>query len=131
MSEKHNIKVTDSHTGEVLYDGPDKREPGGIVVGPLYQRKRFFSFDDLTLTDVFKFIGILWAAFMLLGRVDTRLTKVEGENKVLIQAMGKVTEFVRNSDSFHSAESGKLFENGKPSNDNYNFGADRAKSRTG
>lgn len=130
MSNKHNIRVTDLDTGTVLYDGPDKREPGGIVVGPIYQKKRFFSLDDLTITDVFKFVGILWAAFMLLGRIDTRLTKVEGESKVLIAAMSKITEFVKNSDGYHSAASGTLFEQGKPSNANYNFGAGREKIRT-
>ena len=130
MSNNHNIRVTDLDTGAVLYDGPDKREPGGIVVGPIYHKKRFFSLDDLTITDIFKFVGILWAAFMLLGRIDTRITKIEGDSKVLIAAMSKVTEFIKNSDGFHSASISTLFENGKPSNANYNFRAGRDKIRT-
>lgn len=106
MSQK-KVRVLDE-SGNLIREGSPRE----------MQSKKFF---DLSFSEIMKFTGIVIAGFLIVSKVDARLTIVESEQRrakkediIMAQSIGKMVEFIKSSDNYHSTVIGAQFENGKP-----------------
>ena len=105
------VKVYDEH-GNLIREG----EPRTV-------EKKFW---DFSLSELGRWLGLVVIGFLLVSKIDARVTKVEltqdqqkQTQEIVAQGLGKVVDFIKNSDGYHSAVIGTQFENGKPINTNF------------
>lgn len=79
-----------------------------------------FNFYGFGVKDLIKVVvyGVALIAFLV--RSDMRITKVEESFSMLVKSNTILTEFMIDSDAYHSSVLGTQFKGGKPVNANYN-----------
>lgn len=118
MSEKRQVKIIDAETGDVIREGPERS--GGFMV---QAEKKFMGL--IGFSDVLKLIVMGGALWIFLQKTDLRLVGIENTQSKIVDMQNRFTDFVGNSDGYHSSATGTIFRNGRPINDGYDVGAIR------
>jgi len=79
-----------------------------------------FSFYGFAMKDFIQFTIYGIGLIVFLVKTDMRVTKVEESYAMLVQNSKILTEFMIDSDAYHSAVLATQFKGGKPVNASYN-----------
>lgn len=97
--------ITVEENGQVLYKGEDKR---------FYNQDYMRCALGIPIIDWIK-VGIyVIGVVVVLVRYDVRLTASERTQEKTTEIVERLVQYTENSDGYHSAATGQLFANGKP-----------------
>lgn len=109
MNRRREVKVIQG--SETIYEGPERRVADVYAAKPYPEEKRWFGlkYGDLVKTGIY-----LVGAVVFLIKADARIIENEKTNKAAQENLKIVNQFIINSDTWHSATTGILFQQGKP-----------------
>lgn len=106
--EKQETIVTVERNGKIVYRGPEQRRGESYVT---VDAKIPFG---LSIRDVAWLLTIVILAVLFVQKIDSRITKGEETQKILVESVGLMSKFMQNSDLWHTEVTGKTFSGGQP-----------------